>query len=178
MDWREALQRAVDEAKAKTGEIQPQWIFIDGLPFEQTEWTALRCNDYIMDHFDLVLELKRLGTSMISDIIPDTINGYKVKFIFEITPSKIVRTGCVDVRYIASIYRNGYGSKATAFGRLEAFDLGFDKADEYFRHFTRMARFRIEEDTQKLLLCLCRAANEKRREEDSQFYKNLKPVEF
>ena len=176
MNWREALQRAVDEAKAKTGEIQPQWIFIDGLPFEQTEWTALRCNDYIMDHFDLVLELKRLGSSMISDIIPDTINGYKVKFIFEITPSEMVRTGCVDVRYIASLYCNGAG-KATAFGRLEAFDLGFDKADEYFRHFTRMARFRIEEDTQKLLLCLCRAANEKRREED----KNRDPrwvVEF
>lgn len=174
MNWRAELQHAVDEAKAKTGEVEPQWVFIDGLAFEKTEWTSLRCNDYIMEHFDLVLELKRLGTSTIADIIPDTINDYKVKFIFEITPPEFVRTGCVNVRYIASLYCNGAG-KATAFGRLETFDLNFEKPDEYF---TRMTRFRIEEDTQKLLLCLCRAANEKRREEESQFYKNLKPVVF
>lgn len=174
MNWREALQRSVDEVKAKTGEIQPERIFIDGVSFERTEWTALRCNDYIMEHFDLVLEIKRLGTSTIADIIPDTINGYKVKFIFEVTPPEFVRTGCVTVRFIASIYCNGAG-KATAFGRLETFDLDFERADEYF---TRMTRFRIEDDTKKLLLCLCRAANEKRREEESQFYKNLKPVTF
>lgn len=164
MNWREALQRAVDEAKAKTGEIQPQWIFIDGLPFEQTEWTALRCNDYIMEHFDLVLELKRLGMSTVSDIIPDTINGYKVNFIFEVTPPEVVRTGCANVRFIASLYCNGAG-KATAFGKLETFDLYYDKADECF---TRMTRFRIEEDIEKLLHCLCRAANEKRREENAK----------
>ena len=85
MNWREVLQRAVDEAKAKTGEIQPERIFIDGLAFEREEWTSLRCNDYIMEHFDLVLELKRLGASVIADLIPESINGYRVKFIFEIT---------------------------------------------------------------------------------------------
>ena len=162
MNWRAELQHAVDEAKAKTGEIQPERIFIDGLAFEKTEWTSLRCNDYIMEHFDLVLELKRLGASVIVDLIPESINGYRVKFIFEITSAEVVRTGCVNVRYIASLHCNGTG-KATAFGRIEAFDLNLEKPDEYF---TRMARFRIESETEQLLHCLCRAANEHWRKEN------------
>ena len=161
-NWRETLQHAVDEVKAKTGEFQPERIFIDDVPFEREEWTSLRCNDYVMEHFDLVLELKRLGTSIVADLLPESINGYKVKFIFEITLCDIVRTECVNVRYIASLYCNGAG-KATAFGRIETFDLNLEKPDEYF---TNMTRFRIESETDQLLHCLCRAANEKRREED------------
>ena len=84
--FRGEIQNAVDRVRYQTGVVEPERIFIDDVPFEREEWTKLRDSDFMMENFDMVLWLKKMGLGIIQEVVPREVNGYKVKFIFELTP--------------------------------------------------------------------------------------------
>lgn len=157
MDWQEKMQRSIDEARSDSGIMEPERIFMaDGVsivPFEKLEWTRLRDHRWLMDHFDLVMEIKRAGLSIMRDLIPTSINGYSVKPFFEVTPPEFVYEGCVNVYF--AIMLSGISGGSTGFNERMIFDLNGRECDNFFKEYVGC---RVRETFEQLLLQVCRRA--------------------
>ena len=153
------MQRSIDNARSDSGVTEPERIFITDdvstVPFERSEWTKLRDHRWLMDHFDLVMEIKRTGLFVAGDLIPKSINGYSVKPLFEVTPPELVYEGCVDVYFCIMISRVSGGS--TSFSKRVVFDLNGRECDDFFKEYVG---YRIRETFEQFLLQVCRRANE------------------
>lgn len=164
MNWREMMQRSIDNARSDSGVTDPERIFmaddISIVSFERAEWTRLRDSRWLMDHFDLVMEIKRTGLFVAGDLIPTSINGYSVKWVFEVTSPEFVYEGCVDVHFciMLSDVSGGY----TGFNKRMIFDLNGRECDDFFKAYVGT---RIRETFEELLLQVCRRANEIRKDE-------------
>ena len=158
------MQRSIDEAKLESGVMEPERIFmtdnVSTVPFERSEWTKLRDNRWLMDHFDLVMEIKRTGLFVMGDLIPKSINGYSVKWVFEVTPPEFVYEGCADVYFCIMLSRDSGGS--TSYSKRVVFDLNGRECDDFFKKYVGC---RIRETFEQLLLQVCRRANEMRTDE-------------
>lgn len=155
------MQRSINEAKFRSGGTEPERIFmtddVSTIPFERSEWTKLRDHQCIMDHFDLVMEIKRTGLFVAGDLIPTSINGYSVKCYFEVTPPEFVYEGCVDVYFC--IMLSGVSGGSTTFNKRMIFDLNGRECDDFFKEYIG---YRVRETFEQLLLQVCRRANEMR----------------
>lgn len=165
--FRRELQNAIDRERYQTGAFEPERIFIDDVPFEREEWTKLRDSDFMMENFDMVLWLKKMGLSIIEEVVPREVNGYKVKFIFELTPSMHHYEAWLDAYFNISLLCEDV-KKCTSFSQRHVFDLGgrtFDDGlpDVPFRHYVTNRDKEIIED---MVLSICRAANEHDRKKD------------
>lgn len=164
MDWREQMQRSIDEARFRSGATDPERIFMTDdvsiVSFERSEWTKLRDHRWLMDHFDLVMEIKRTGLFVAGDLIPKSINGYSVGCLFEVTPPEFVYEGCVDVHFCIMLSIGTGGS--TSFNERLIFDLNGRERDDFFKEYVGC---RIRETFEQLLLRVCRYANSKRMDE-------------
>ena len=142
-----------------SGAMEPERIFITDdvstVSFERSEWTKLRDNRWLMDHFDLVMEIKRTGLFVAGDLIPKSINEYSVKPLFEVTPPEFVYEGCVDVYFC--IMLSGVPGGSTNFDKRVVFDLNGRECDDFFKKYVG---YRIRETFEQLLLQVCRRANE------------------
>lgn len=158
------MQRSIDEAKLKSGVTEPERIFMADdvliVSFERAEWTKLRDHRWLMDHFDLVMEIKRTGLFVAGDLIPTSINGYSVKCLFEVTPPEFVYEGCVDVHFC--IMLSGVHGRPTSFNKRMIFDLNGRECDDFFKAYVGT---RIRETFEQLLLLVCKRANEIRKDE-------------
>ena len=179
--FRGEMQNAIDRVRYQTGVIEPERIFIDNVPFEREEWTKLRESDFMMENFDMVLWLKRMGLSIVEEVVPREVNGYKVNFIFELTPSSLTHMHCyeawLDAYFNISLLCED-AKKRTGFSQRHVFDLGgriFDDGlpDVTFRNYVTNRDKEIIED---MVLSICRAANEHDRKKAEEFYEGLKPV--
>lgn len=97
MDFEEVLQKAIDKQRAENGIVMPEYVFIYDTPFSKTEYTQLRESKYLMDNFDVVADLKRIGLKIADELLPRSINGYMVRYILELTPSEFVYQNIVNV---------------------------------------------------------------------------------
>lgn len=153
------MQRSIDEAKLKSGVTEPERIFmaddVSIVSFERSEWTKLRDHRWLMDHFDLVMEIKRAGLFVAGNLIPTSINGYSVKWFFEVMPPEFVYEGCVDVYFC--IMLSGVHGGPTCFNKRMVFDLNGRERDDFFKEHVGT---RIRETFSELLLQVCRRANE------------------
>lgn len=153
------MQRSIDETRSDSGVTEPERIFmtddVSTVPFERSEWTKLRDHRWLMDHFDLVMEIKRTGLFVARDLIPKSINGYSVKPLFEVTPPELVYEGCVDVHFC--IMLSGVHGGPTTFEKRMIFDLNGRECDDFFKAYVGT---RIRETFEQLLLQVCRRANE------------------
>ena len=160
------MQRSIDEAKLESGVMEPERIFITDdvstVPFERSEWTKLQDHRWLMDHFDLVMEIKRTGLFVMGDLIPKSINGYSVKPLFEVTPPEFVYEGCTDVYFCIMV--SGVSGGPTGFNKRIIFDLNGRECDDFFKEHVG---YRIRETFEQLLLQVCRRANEMRTDEIS-----------
>lgn len=162
--WREKMQRSIDEARCDSGVMEPERIFmaddVSIVSFERSEWTKLRDNGWLMDHFDLVMEIKRTGLFVVGDLIPTSINGYSVEWVFEVTPPEFVYEGCADVHFC--IMLSGVHGGPTTFDKRIIFDLNGRECDDFFKRYVGT---RIRETFEQLLLLVCRRANEMKADE-------------
>lgn len=158
------MQRSIDEARSDSGVTEPERIFmaddVSIVSFERAEWTNLRDSRWLMDHFDLVMEIKRTGLFVVGDLIPTSINGYSVKWLFEVTPPVFVYEGCIDVRFC--IMLSGVSGGPETFDKRVIFDLNGRECDDFFKAYVGN---RIRETFEQLLLLVCRHANEMKADE-------------
>ena len=158
------MQRSIDEAKLESGVMEPERIFmtddVSTVPFERSEWTKLRDHRWVMDHFDLVMEIKRTGLFVMGDLIPKSINRYSVKPFFEVAPPEFVYEGCIDVRFC--IMLSGVSGGPETFDKRVIFDLNGRECDDFFKAYVGN---RIRETFEQLLLLVCRRANEMKADE-------------
>jgi hypothetical protein len=169
MDFYEIMQKAIDDATAETGTAEPERIFIDGVPFEKGEYTSLRHSKSIMNDFDLVLNLKRKGLAFGEELLPKSINGYPVRYIFELTPADFGYEDSFNVHACVSILSNRT-RKSTAFSERRSYSLVFAKGRDgsVNKDFYDFLETEFRMIFERLLHAACRSANEHWREENEK----------
>jgi len=167
MDFDEVLQKAIDKQRAENGLVNPEYVFIYDTPFTKAEYTELRNSKYLMDNFDVVVDMKRCGLKIADELLPKSINGYMVSYILELTPSEFNGQNVIIIHVCVSLFCNGAG-KPTTFHERHTFDL-FDakwsngsKNESFYNH----ANTRYRSIFEHLLRTTCMFANVKYKEDE------------
>lgn len=166
MNFDELLQKAIDKQRAENGLVQPEYVFILDAPFSKTEYTQLRESKYLMDNFDVVADLKRVGLKIADELLPRSINGYMVRYVLELTPSEFDCQSIVYVYVCVSLFCNGAG-KPTTFHERHAFDIGDAKRSDGSKNesFYHHVNTRYQGTFKHFLYTTCLFANAKYKEE-------------
>lgn len=168
MDFDELLQKAIDKQRAENGIVMPEWVFIDDVPFSKTEYTQLRESKYLMDNFDVVVDLKRRGLKIADELLPSSINGYMVRYMLELTPCELSYQNVVNVYVRVSLFCNGAGNPTT-FHERHAFVISDAKMFPYGsknESFYYHANTRYRSIFEHLLHTTCMFANAKYKEDE------------
>lgn len=120
MNFDELLQKAIDKQRAENGLVKPEYVFIHDVTFSKAECTKFRESEYLMDSFDVIVDLKRCGLKIADEFLPRSINGYPVRYILEFTPWELDYQNVVNVYICVSLFFNGAG-KPTTFHERHAF---------------------------------------------------------
>lgn len=165
MDFDELLQKAIDKQRAENVLVQPEYVFIHDTPFTKTEYTELRNSKYLMDNFDIVVDLKRDGLKIAEELLPSSINGYMVRYVLELTPSEFNYQNVINIHVCVSLFCNGAG-KPTTFHERHTFDLGDAKWSDGSKNksFYYHANTRYRSIFEHLLHTTCMFANAKYKE--------------
>ena len=169
MDFNEALQKAIDKQRFETGVVEPECVFIHDTPFSKTEYTKLMESEYLMDNFDVVIDLKRDGLKIADELLPSSINGYQVRYVLELTPSGLGYQNVVNVYVCVSLFCND-ASKPTTFHEQHAFDLLDAKRSDGSKNesFYHHANTRYRSIFEHLLHTACMFANVQYKEDNHE----------
>ena len=161
MDFDELLQKAIDKQRAENGMVNPEYVYVCDAPFSETEYTQLRESRYLMDNFDVVVDLKRSGVKIADELLPKSINGYMVRYILELTPCEFdYHQNVLNVYVRVSLFCNGAG-KPTTFHERHAFDICDAKRSDGSNNesFYHHANTRYRSIFEHLLHTTCMFAN-------------------
>lgn len=160
MDFNEVLQKAIDKQRAENGIVKPEYVFVCNVPFSKTEYTQLMESRYLMDDFDVVVDLKRDGLKIADELLPRSINGYLVRYVLELTPSEFDYQDVINVHVGVSLFCNGAGKPTTfherhTFGLVDAKRSDGSNNESFYHHVNTRYRSIFEH----LLHSVCRFAN-------------------